>query len=133
MRRNPYDANRSPTFWTADRAEVPRSKTLIADIRNIVEERRRRFGHEHILWRGRCLRQRGDSHTEQADPSRKRHTLQTFAGDTPDRSGILYGCFHRVIARDRLEIVKAKLQTDRLANVALPPQVVAHAFAKLGE
>src|SRR5437879_9231344 len=133
MRRNSYDANRSPTFWTADRAEVPRLKTLIADIRNIVEQRRRGLGREHILWRGRCLRQCGDSHTEQADPSREGHAFQTFAGNAPDRSGILRRCFHRVIARDRLEIVKAKLQADCLADVAFAPQVVAHAFAKLGK
>src|SRR5258708_220882 len=122
-------ANRSPSFWTVDSEEVPRSKTLIADIRNIVEKRRCRLGREHILWRDRCLRQCGHSHAEQADPSRKRHAFQAFSGHAPDCLWILRRRLDRVIPRNGLEIVKAELQSDRLADIALSPQVLADAIA----
>src|ERR1700750_994241 len=63
----------------------------------------------------------------------ERNAFQTLAGGSPYGVRILGRRVERAIARHGLEIAIAKLESDRLAGVTFPAQVVTHAFAKVGE
>src|SRR4029077_4067850 len=100
-----------------------------------LEERsglRRMHGYGDLRHPGLVV-ERADPHAEKTDASCERHALQALAGGTADGLRVLRRAGDRAVARHRLEIVEAQLEPDRLADVTLAAQIVAHAFAQVGE
>src|SRR5664279_4553353 len=78
-------------------------------------------------------RERGGLHAEEPDPALERHALQAFTGSAPYHLRVLRRRGNRLVARHRMEIVEAKLEADRPADVAGAAQVVGEVNAQLGE
>ena len=75
----------------------------------------------------RKRRQRSDAHAQQPDAARELHALQAFARGATDGLRVLRRRFDGAVARDRLEVVEAKLDADRAPGIALAREIACEA------